>query len=95
MRAKEIKKLKELSAEVVRMYSGLLPRRGTRDKLAELNEMIQAIEGRKTSIKQPAAASGPEQGCSLGGICSDFEINSNDAGDVSVCSVTFHPMDSP
>ena len=48
MRAKEIKRLKELSAEVVGMYfTGFLPRKGTRVKLAELNCLIQSIEGRK------------------------------------------------
>ena len=48
MRAKEIKRLKELSAEVVGMYfTGFLPRKGTRVKLAELNTLIQSIEGRK------------------------------------------------
>lgn len=52
MKAKDIKQLKELSAEVVRMYSGLFPWRGTRDKLAELNQLIQRIEGRKVAVKK-------------------------------------------
>lgn len=47
MRAKELKKLKELSAEVVGMYSGYLLSRGARAKMTQLNNLIQSIEGRK------------------------------------------------
>jgi len=52
MRAKEINKLKRLSAEVVRMYSGFLPKIGTKAKLEELDRLIQGIEGRKTPRKK-------------------------------------------
>ena len=47
MRAKEIKQLKELSAEVVDMSTRYIPKRGTYAKLKELNDLIQSIEGRK------------------------------------------------
>jgi tRNA A37 threonylcarbamoyltransferase TsaD len=52
MRAKEINKLKRLSAEVVRMYSGFLPKIGTKAKLEELDRLIQGIEGRKAAKKK-------------------------------------------
>ena len=55
MRAKEIKRLKELSAEVLRsdLYKWTLVGRGTIEKLNELNTLIQSIEGRKPARPKP------------------------------------------
>ena len=52
MRAKEIKRLKELSREAVAM-SGWQWLANGKDKLNELNTLIQSIEGRKPARPKP------------------------------------------